>query len=373
MRAAITSFFTARRLGFGAAVVVAAAAAGGFVLFKSKRMQEAAFQQSLGVRVQPDSSVPGVQQIALRPPGAGPAADGVPPMRIRVNFDEACLRPIRLKHFPEAIDGCSRFIDSKDKAGHAHSALAAIYATRSYSNIAASVRHAQLAAEAGDGRGKFMVAFHSLTGQNPQPFDLDRIRMLLVEAKAAGVNKAQQYIDAVDESKRCREQAAFKLLGQPVFCYFRSELTQLLISKGMTERQKDLEQWTDIYRPGDILASADRADVIYDSDPKEELHRLARFVYVFHPEEGVERETLLRRVLTEKYGEPQAMEASKQVGGRSQWRLPDGVAIGLEKDADGNVSVHYTLPKRWEDRAAHLKRERELEQNARMMRDQVAL
>lgn len=311
----------------------------------------------------------------LTPVSAGLAgrAPRVPLKASRGSFDEACLRPIRLKRFAEAIEGCGRFVDTREHAGHAHAALAAIYATRSYIDVAASVHHAQMAAAAGDGRGKFMVAFHALTGQSGQSLDIERTRALLSEAKASGVGKAQQYIDIIDESKRCREQASFKLFEQPVFCYFRPELTQLLLSKGMTERQKDLEQWVDVYRPGDVLSSADRAEVVYDRDPKEELHRLARFVYSFSPKEGVDREAMLRRVLIEKYGEPQPMVGSKQTGGSSEWRLADGVQISLAKDADGNVLIRYTLPSRWEMREAHLKRERELEQNAQMLREQAAL
>jgi hypothetical protein len=369
----LSPWFARRWPAMAAAVAVAAAGGVGFFALKLHRAQAAVSMQMVQL---PGERGAGQLGSGTMPISASLTAANQPPPLLRASkaaFDEACLRPIRLKRFDEAIEACNRFTNVRERAGHAHAALAAIYATRSYSNSAASVMHAQLAAEAGDGRGKFMVAFHSLTGQNPQPFDLDRTRALLVEAKANGVAKAQQYIDIVDASKRCRDQAAFRLFDAPVFCLFRPELTQLLSSKGMTESQKDLEHWIDVYRPGDVLASADRAEVTYDRDPQEELHRLARFAYIFNPQDGVDRMELLRKVLVEKYGKLQPMDATRETGGHSEWRLPDGVAIALGKDADGTVTVTYTLPKRWEDRTAHLKRERELEQSAQLIRDQVAL
>lgn len=369
----LSPWFSRRWPVLVAIAALAAAASTGYFALKFYRAKSIAALQMVQLPGDggTDRLASGTMQVSARLTAANQ-----PPPLLRASkaaFDEACLRPIRLKRFDEAIEACGRFTNVRERAGHAHAALAAIYATRSYSNSSASVMHAQLAAEAGDGRGKFMVAFHSLTGQNTQPFDLERTRALLIEAKTSGVAKAQQYIDIVDASKRCREQSAFRLFDAPLFCLFRPELTQVLSSKGMTERQKDLEQWIDIYRPGDVLASADRAEVTYDRDPQEELHRLARLSYVFNAQEGVDRVELLRRVLSEKYGQAQPMEAAKQSGGHSEWRLADGVAIALSKDADGNVTVSYTLPKRWEDRAAHLKRERELEQNAQLIREQVAL
>lgn len=358
-------------LGAGLLALVSAAAAAGW-WWSSKHGDPSGADLTAAADAPRIAGMPGLMPTKAAPQaaveGASAAAGGPAP-----SFEESCLKPIRLKRFADAIEGCGRFVDTPKVGGHAHAALAAIYATRSYINVAASVHHAQMAAAAGDGRGKFMVAYHQLTGMSGQPFDLARTRALLEEARTAGVARAQQYIVAIDDSIKCREQASFKLFDQALFCLFRPEVSQLLLSKGMTERQKDLEQWLDSYRPGDVLPTSESAVAVYDRDPQEELQRLARFSYRFSVGEGGERLQLLRQALTDKYGQPVKLSAREANGGSGQWQLADGVRISLGRDEDGSVLVNYTLPVRWEARSAHLKREAELVQNAQLMRDQMAL
>lgn len=291
-------------------------------------------------------------------------------------FKNDCVAPLRSERYGEAIEACQRYANDDRLGGKAHAALAAIYSTRAYRDVTASVTHAERAAELGDPRGKFMTAIQMLSGYSTRPFDLTSVRKLLEEAQRSGVNQAGMLLERIDESEQCRQnKQTFTLLNAPVFCMFRPEISQVLNARGMSQRNADAQSWADIWRPGDVLPAANQAELLYDRSPDDEMLRLAQFTYRFDAITAGDQLQLVAQALRQKYGPPSRSSGTKELAAGSSmiWRTSAGVDITLARLADGSAELRYAQTQRASERDSHLAREDQLSRQARIRRQQVAL
>lgn len=260
-----------------------------------------------------------------------------------------CLSLVQQRLYRQAIVACDRFTVQSDLAPRAHATLAALYTARANMDLPNSVRHALRAAELGDARGKFLLAAHMLAGFY-QPFDQQRLRQLLTESQAGGVKAASTYLQILRESQECRVTTQLQPLGLPVFCMFRAELQQALRQKGLRLKDEDLLVWQDRFSPGDVLANARDAEVVFDVNPREEIHRVARLSYQITDELAQGRWADLQDSLTRKYGQPQTRVEGRELS----WRMRDGSEVHLVKEDEWQMRLSYEQPQRLRDRAAHL-------------------
>lgn len=304
---------------------------------------------------------------------AVPQAPTARPALSEEGFKSDCVNPLRAERYGEAIDACLRYTNDEKLAAKAHAALAAIYSTRAYRDVNASVTHAERAAILGDPRGKFMTAIQMLAGYSPRPFDLNLVRKLLTDAQNSGVSQAGMLLGRISESEQCRKnKQAFILLNAPVFCMFRPEVSQVLAARGMSQRNADLQNWMDVWRPGDVLPAANQAELLFDRNPEDEMLRLAQFTYRIDAIAAPDQLPLVAQALRQKYG-PQARGANEPApGSAAVWHNP-GIDITLAHLADGSVELRYAQPQRAADRESHLTREDQLSRQARVRRQEIAL
>ncbi len=289
-------------------------------------------------------------------------------------FRSDCVNPLRTERYAEAIDACQRYTNDEKLGAKAHAALAAIYSTRAYRDVTASVTHAERAAELGDPRGKFMTAIQMLAGYSPRPFDLVLIRKLLQDAQNNGVNQAGMLLERIAESEQCRKnKQTFLLLNAPVFCMFRPEVSQVLAARGMAQRNADPASWTDVWRPGDVLPAANQAELQFDRNPEDEMLRLAQFTYRIDPIAAADQLPLVAQALRQKYGPPARGANEPSRGSHTIWHTGSGIDITLANLTDGSVELRYAQPQRAAERDSHLTREDQLSRQARVRRQQIAL
>lgn len=307
--------------------------------------------------------------------GAGDPDAGKPaPALTEAGFLNDCIKPLRAEHYSQAVAACLRYSNDQNLGAGAHAALAAIYSTRAYRDVAASVTHAERAAEMGDPRGKFMMAIQMLAGYSTRPFDMALVRKLLNDARSSGVPQAGMMLDRVAQSEQCRaDKQAFKLLDAPIFCLFRPEVSQVLAARGMTQRSADPTQWSDVWRPGDVLPVANQAELLFDRDPDDEMLRLAQFTYRIDAITASDQLPLVEQALRQKYGAPARGRGDPAAGTTTVWHTPSGIDITLARLADGSVELRYAQPQRALERGTHLAREEELSRQARIRRQQIAL
>jgi len=290
-------------------------------------------------------------------------------------FRSECVSPLRSERYGEAIEACQRYASDERFGGKAHAALAAVYSTRAYRDVTASVTHAERAAELGDPRGKFMTAIQMLAGYSTRPFDLLFVRKLLEDAQSSGVAQAGMLLERLNDSEQCRQdKQVFTLLNAPMFCMFRPEISQVLNARGMSQRNADAESWTDIWRPGDVLPAANQAELRYDRSPDDEMLRLAQFIYRFDAVAAGDQLPLVMQALRQKYGAPSHSSAKElSAGSTMTWHTGSGVDITLARLQDGSAELRYAQAQRASERESHLAREDQLSRQARIRRQQVAL
>ncbi|WP_374590298.1 hypothetical protein [Aquabacterium sp.] len=290
-------------------------------------------------------------------------------------FKSECVSPLRSERYAEAIEACQRYANDERLGGKAHAALAAIYSTRAYRDVTASVTHAERAAELGDARGKFMTAIQMLGGYSTRPFDLSFVRKMLEDAQRSGVAQAGMLLNRIADSEQCRKnKQTFTLLNAPVFCMFRPEISQVLIARGMSQRNADAQSWADIWRPGEVLPSSSQAELLYDRSPDDEMLRLAQFTYRFDPIAASDQLPLVVQALRQKYGAPSRSSSKELVAGSSMiWHAGTDVDITLTRLSDGSAELRYAQTPRASERESHLAREDQLSRQARIRRQQVAL
>ncbi len=289
-------------------------------------------------------------------------------------FRSDCVNPLRTERYAEAIEACQRYTHDEKLGAKAHAALAAIYSTRAYRDVTASVTHAERAAALGDPRGKFMTAIQMLAGYSPRPFDLTLVRKLLLDAQNNGVSQASMLLDRIAENEQCRKnKQVFLLLNAPVFCMFRPEVSQVLAARGMAQRNADPANWTDIWRPGEVLPAANQAELLFDRSPEDEMLRLAQFTYRIDSIAAVDQLPLVAQALRQKYGQPARGANEPAAGNSTVWHTGSGIDITLAHLADGSVELRYAQPQRTSERESHLTREDQLSRQARVRRQQIAL
>lgn len=302
-------------------------------------------------------------------PQGRPAAAAVPAIpesvqaeRDRASFDGECRRLVVEKLYGRAAKACERFLAHETLAGSAHALLAAIYTTPTQLDLPASVTHARHAAARGEARGKFMLAAHILAGRGTSA-DARHVHALLRDARNDGVPAARLYLAVLEEGARCRRDTTVRPLGLPVFCMFRHELIEALQAQGMRIRARSEEAWRDQFSPGDVLATALHVELLYDVDPREEIHRLARMTYVFEAERLPERWAQLRDGLSRKYGLPRSVQEHVA----AVWPLEGGLQLSLQKvDAD-RLEIRYESSARWQRRGVHLAELAQVRQNDLLM------
>ena len=289
-------------------------------------------------------------------------------------FRNDCVNPLRTERYAEAIEACQRYTNDEKLGAKAHAALAAIFSTRAYRDVTASVTHAERAAELGDPRGKFMTAIQMLAGYSPRPFDLALVRRLLQDAQNNGVSQAGMLLDRIAESEQCRKnKQAFVLLNAPLFCMFRPEVSQVLAARGMAQRNADQANWADVWRPGDVLPAANQAELLFDRNPEDEMLRLAQFTYRIDSIAATDQLPLVAQALRQKYGAPARGANEPSAGNSTIWRTSSGIDITLARLADGSIELRYAQPQRTAERDSHLTREDQLSRQARVRRQQIAL
>lgn len=283
--------------------------------------------------------------------GASAHAKAAPSMRqaSMEDFQKGCLNLVQQRLYRQATHACDKFTVQADLAPRAHSTLAALYTARAIMDLPASVRHADMAAKAGDARGKFLLAAHMLSGQY-QPFDERLLRQLLTESQQGGVGAARIYLQALEDSQTCRVTTKVMPLGLPIFCMFRAELQQALRQKGLRLKDEDLRHWQDHFAPGDVLANARDAELQFDIDPREEIHRVARWSYQIVDEAALQRWGDLEQNLTRKYGKPKVVAADQEL----VWEMGDDTLVRLVREDAWQLRVSYESPSRVKGRAAHL-------------------
>jgi hypothetical protein len=264
-------------------------------------------------------------------------------------FQKDCLGLVQQRLYRQAVSACDKFTVQADLAPRAHSTLAALYTARAIMDLPASVRHADMAAKAGDARGKFLLAAHMLSGQY-QPFDERLLRQLLNESQQGGVGAARIYLQALEDSQTCRVTTKVMPLGLPIFCMFRAELQQALRQKGLRAKDEDVRHWQDTFAPGELLANARDVELQFDVDPGEEIHRVARWSYQIVDEESQQRWGDLEQSLTRKYGKPKVVEADKAL----VWEMGDDTQVRLVREDNWQIRVSYENLKRLKGRAEHL-------------------
>jgi hypothetical protein len=265
------------------------------------------------------------------------------------DFQKDCLGLVQQRLYRQAVSSCDKFTVQADLAPRAHSTLAALYTARAVMDLPASVRHADMAAKAGDARGKFLLAAHMLSGQY-LPFDERLLRQLLNESQQGGVGAARIYLQALEDSQTCRVTTKVMPLGLPIFCMFRAELQQALRQKGLRTKDEDLRHWQDTFAPGELLANARDVELQFDVDPGEEIHRVARWSYQIVDEESQQRWGDLEQSLTRKYGKPKVVEADKAL----LWEMGDDTQVRLVREDNWQIRVSYENLKRLKGRAEHL-------------------
>lgn len=265
------------------------------------------------------------------------------------DFQKDCLNLVQQHLYRRAVQSCDKFTAQADLAARAHSTLAAVFTARAILDLPASVQHAEQAAKMGDARGKFLLAAHMLSGAY-QPFDEQLLRKLLGDAQSGGVAAARIYLQALEDSQSCRITTKVMPLGLPVFCMFRAELQQALRQKGLRMREEDLQRWQDSFAPGDVLANARDAELMFDVNPSEEIHRVASLSYQIVDEQAVNRWSDLQASLSRKYGKPKTQQAEREM----LWELGDGTQVRLVQEDSWQLRLSYENPQRIKARREHL-------------------
>lgn len=302
--------------------------------------------------------------------GASAHAKAAPSARSATmqDFQKDCLGLVQQRLYRQAIVACDRFTVQADLAPRAHSTLAALYTARAILNMSVSVRHAEMAARAGDARGKFLLAAHMLSGHF-QPFDERLLRQWLKESQKGGVGASRVYLQALDDSQTCRVTTKVMPMGLPIFCMFRAELHQALRQRGFRIKDEDLRLWQDIFAPGDVLANAGDAVVQFDSDPREEIHRVARLSYQITDELTQQRWTDLAQSLSRKYGQPKVVSADQELA----WDMGDGTWVRLVRQDAWQLSVSYENAARLKGREEHLSAAEQTARQDRVLAEAEAL
>lgn len=302
--------------------------------------------------------------------GASAHAKAAPSARSATmqDFQKDCLGLVQQRLYRQAIVACDRFTVQADLAPRAHSTLAALYTARAILDMPASVRYAEMAARAGDARGKFLLAAHMISGQF-HPFDERLLRQLLKESQKGGVGASRVYLQALDDSKTCRVTTKVTPMGLPIFCMFRAELNQALRQKGFRMHDEDLRQWQDTFAPGDVLANARDAVVQFDSDPREELHRVARLSYQIIDELAQQRWADLEQSLSRKYGKPKVVSVNQELA----WDMGDGIWVRLLREDAWQLRVSYENTARLKGREEHLSAAEQTARQDRVLAEAEAL
>lgn len=302
--------------------------------------------------------------------GASAHAKAAPSARSATmqDFQKDCLGLVQQRLYRQAIAVCDRFTVQADLAPRAHSTLAALYTARAILDMPVSVRHAEIAARAGDARGKFLLAAHMLAGHY-QPFDERLLRQLLKESQAGGVGASRIYLKALDDSQTCRVTTKVMPMGLPIFCMSRAELHQALRQRGFRIKDEDLRLWQDNFAPGDMLANAGDAVVQFDSDPREELHRVARLSYQITDEQTQQRWADLSQSLSRKYGKPKVVSVDQELA----WDMGDGTWVRLVREDAWQLSVSYENAARLKGREEHLSAAEQTARQDRVLAEAEAL
>jgi hypothetical protein len=283
--------------------------------------------------------------------GASAHAKAAPTARAATmeDFQKGCLSLVQQRLYRQAVASCDKFTVQADLAARAHSTLAALYTARAILDLPNSVRHAEMAAKAGDARGKFLLAAHMLSGQY-QPFDERLLRQLLTESQQGGVGAARIYLQALEDSQTCRVTTKVMPMGLPIFCMFRAELQQALRQKGLRMKDEDLRHWQDSFAPGELLANARDAELQFDVDPREEIHRVARLSYQIIDEASQDRWADLEQSLSRKYGKPKVVTADQDL----VWDMGDDTRVRMVREDAWQLRVSYEHPSRMKGRVEHL-------------------
>lgn len=266
-----------------------------------------------------------------------------------LDLQKGCTQLISQRLYQLAISSCEKFTLQSNLAPRAHAMLAALYTTRLTYDMPNSVRHAVRASDLGDARGKFLLAAHMLAGHY-RPFDPKALTRLLNDARNGGIAGAGLYLQALSQSQACRAKAQLKPLGLPVFCMFRAELLEALHRRGVRLKEQDAEHWRDSFATGDVLVSAREAELEFDVDPREEIHRVSRLSYQIVDEEAETRWSDLQESLSRKYGKPQQVISEREL----VWKMNDGTVVRLLQEDHWAMRLSYEMPSRVSDRQAHL-------------------
>jgi TPR repeat protein len=278
------------------------------------------------------------------------------------DFDKACVHLVQQRLYREALTPCKGFLGSRSLGGKAHAVLSAIYSTRVMQNDTLAVQHARQAVQAGDARGKFLLAAHGLAGR-AEGVGVNQARALLRDAAAQGVSGAQMYLDALAARDHCMQTTDVRPMGLPLFCMFRGEALQALAAQGGRLKQVEPRLWVDRFQLNGQLAQASEAELAYDLSPTEELHRPARWQILFSAAGDTEsRQSQLRAALQLRYGPP-----AQQQPGLTTWQRPDGMQIRLTNDEEAGLRLVY------EQQQAVLRREQHLDQARRQEQSDLQL
>jgi hypothetical protein len=302
--------------------------------------------------------------------GALALAKAVPTPRLATmqDFQKDCLSLVQQRLYRQAIVVCDRFTTQADLAPRAHSTLAALYTARAVLDLPSSVRHAEMAAKAGDARGKFLLGAHMLSGQY-QPFDERLLRQMLKESQEGGVGAARIYLQALEDSQTCRVMTKVTPMGLPIFCMFRAELQQALRQKGFRIKDEDLRQWQDSFAPGDMLANARDAVVQFDANPAEEIHRVARLSYQITDDQTQQRWGDLVQSLSRKYGKPKMASGDQELA----WDMGDGTWVRMVREDAWQLRVSYEDAARVKGRVEHLSAAEKTAREDRVLAEAEAL
>jgi len=152
---------------------------------------------------------------------------------------------------------------------------------------------------------------------------------------------AQARFNALSKQITCKQTATTNLFSVSIACTNRKELDQQIQSQNIHPIEEKKDEWSDTYYTGAVIKGSSELTVSYTLE--------SQFVSAQYTFVGRDNPTLItqvKKLLTQKYGEPTLAKGNTDNGKASfTWFLDDGIELTTHRDwPDTTTFVTYSLP-----------------------------